>query len=142
MPAGGPLLTAAPMLGTAVRVLLAGYLAYLAWRLWRVGAPAALRNDVPVVRKDVFLTTLLNPKAFVFALAIFPPPEGAADFGVHAAVFALTVATVAIGWIMVGAGLRRNLPRRAEPRTLARASAIPVAVFAGTLAGTAVAAFV
>jgi threonine/homoserine/homoserine lactone efflux protein len=110
MLAGGPLVTAAPVLGTAVRMLLAGYLAYLAWRLRRVGVPAAARNDAPVARKDVFLTALLNPKAFVFALAIFPPPDGAAAFGVHAAVFALTVATVATGWIVVGAGLRRNLP--------------------------------
>src|SRR5919205_2164515 len=61
MLAGGPLVTAAPVLGTAVRMLLAGYLAYLAWRLRRVGVPAAARNDAPVVRKDVFLTTWLNP---------------------------------------------------------------------------------
>jgi threonine/homoserine/homoserine lactone efflux protein len=99
--ASGPFINAAPMLATAVRICLAGYSACLAWRLWRVGVPA---GDVApaMFGRNLFLTTLLNPKAFAVALAIFPP-SGTVDFGLRAAVFALISVVAAAGWIAIGA---------------------------------------
>src|SRR5262245_59970631 len=62
----GPLIMANPVLGTGIRLAAAIYLVYLAVVLWRHSS-VKVYDSCPVSFSRVFVTTLLNPKAIVFA---------------------------------------------------------------------------
>lgn len=85
------------MAHVALRVLAAGYLFLLARRLWTyewsvVHAPIAWRN--------VFSTTLLNPKAVVFAFLVFP--ANSVDLAPYFAGFSLLTLSIGMGWMSLG----------------------------------------
>jgi threonine/homoserine/homoserine lactone efflux protein len=66
-----PLLRAQPWLGTALKLTSSAYLLTLAVRLWR--RPQHGESNVNSISwRQVFTTTLLNPKGLVFALAVIP----------------------------------------------------------------------
>jgi threonine/homoserine/homoserine lactone efflux protein len=73
----GLLLQLVPGLFNAVLFVGAGYLGWIAWTLLRSRDAAALQADAPRLtpRAAVLrgaLTSLLNPKAYLFMLAVFP----------------------------------------------------------------------
>jgi threonine/homoserine/homoserine lactone efflux protein len=130
----GPAVAASPALGMAVRLAAGAYLAWSAWRLWRAGrggVPAA-----PAAPGRVFVTTLLNPKALVFAFVLFPGHDAATA----AAVFSGLVTVVALGWILIGASAGRAAGGLATPARIARATALAQAAFATVVTGTALGA--
>lgn len=67
----GPLITATPLLGLTLRLTAALYLIYLAMTLWRHGS-RQMHDSAPVTFSRVFVTTLLNPKAIIFAFTLLP----------------------------------------------------------------------
>jgi threonine/homoserine/homoserine lactone efflux protein len=67
----GPVVAGAPLLAGALRAAVGVYLLSLALRLWRRGG-AALATGAVVTPRQVVVTTLLNPKAIVFALGVVP----------------------------------------------------------------------
>lgn len=73
----GLLLQLVPGLFNAVLLAGAAYLGWIAWSLLRSRAAAALQADAPVLSPLAAvlrgtLTALLNPKAYLFMLAVFP----------------------------------------------------------------------
>jgi threonine/homoserine/homoserine lactone efflux protein len=70
--------------GPALRVVLSAYLIMLAYRLWYTRSTTPELTARIVTGRRVFLTTLLNPKALIFALAVFPPFDGMGQFGTYA----------------------------------------------------------
>ncbi|MBB5986976.1 LysE family translocator [Sphingobium lignivorans] len=65
--AGGPLLlTSFPVLATVIKLSAAAWVMYLAMRLWQ--PVLASRASYDVTARQVFCTTLLNPKALIFGL--------------------------------------------------------------------------
>ena len=72
----GPVVAASPLLATGLRLAVGSYLLLLAVRLWRRGGAALVEGGV-VTPRQVFTTTLLNPKALVFALGVVPFGERA-----------------------------------------------------------------
>ena len=86
----------------------------------------------------IFLTTLLNPKALIFAFVIMPPV--ALDrLWPFILVFWVLVPVCACGWIAVGALLPlagRGVVTRAR---IARGAATALIVFAAVIGGSAVA---
>jgi threonine/homoserine/homoserine lactone efflux protein len=105
-----PLIAAEPLLGKALRLAVAAVLVNAAFELWRSPAiskraEAAVANTVGV--RHVFLTTLLNPKALVFAMLIMPEggqPSLHAAFS-FAVLLPLLIALAACCWIAFGVGL-------------------------------------
>jgi threonine/homoserine/homoserine lactone efflux protein len=116
----GLLLQAFPAAFNALLVAGALYVAWIGWNLWRqpgalgeVDAGASRSARQTLVR--ALATCLLNPKAYVFTVAVFPQflhPERGSLFAQAAALSAICAATqvTVYGGVALGAaGLRRRL---------------------------------
>jgi threonine/homoserine/homoserine lactone efflux protein len=126
----GPVIASAPAVALGMRVVVGAYLVTLAAKLWRQTAtdPAV----APVTPGQVFLTTLLNPKALVFALGVVP--FGASNWWLYLLCFLLLLVTVAMGWIALGATLARAACATGGHGRLAlRLSAAGIGIFAVAL---------
>jgi threonine/homoserine/homoserine lactone efflux protein len=122
----GPWIAAAPTIAVVLRATVGAYLILLAVRLWRHGAD--LRSERMVTPPQVFLTTLLNPKALVFALGIVP--FGAPRVWPYLMGFTILLVAVALGWIAFGAQLGRLASARGRDGLIPRIAAAAVGVFA------------
>jgi threonine/homoserine/homoserine lactone efflux protein len=121
----GLLLQGWPALFNGLLVAGAAYVAWLAWGLWR--APALATPDAATApgrpARQAFasgaLTCLLNPKAYLFGVAVFPqflPPPGASatDWWARAlGLAAITAGTqlAVYGGLALLAGRPRSAPR-------------------------------
>ncbi len=127
-----------PGLAPLLQASIAAYLLVLAWQLWKSGTVAAAAES-PVGPRQVFLVTLTNPKALVFAYGIFPAALDGLVVAGHALVFALITAAVATTWILIGIMLRRGLLSRGAAHLVPRIAAVVILVFATGAAGSALA---
>ena len=125
----GPVLAGAPLLATALRIAVGAYLLLLAVRLWRRGG-AALATGAVITPRQVFVTTLLNPKAIVFALGILPFAAGQAVWPPYLLGFLVLLIAVATAWISTGALLGAAAGRRGWGRAVPRVGAAAVGGFA------------
>jgi threonine/homoserine/homoserine lactone efflux protein len=136
--AGGWAIALLPGLGPLLQASVAAYLLVLAWQLWKSGTVAAAAES-PVGPREIFLVTLMNPKALLFAYGIFPATLDGMVAAQHALVFVLTTATVATAWILIGMTLRRGLLSRGAAHLVPRIAAVVILVFATGAAGAALA---
>lgn len=123
----GPLVAGEPALAMALRLLVGAYLLLLAWRLWGSGG-VELASRRLVTPAQVFVTTLLNPKAIVFALGVVP--FGAPRVWPWMAGFLAMLAAVAACWIALGAVLERAAGRTGLGGMVPRVGAAAVGCFA------------
>jgi threonine/homoserine/homoserine lactone efflux protein len=135
-----PLAASHPLIPVASKLLASAWLAWTAVRLWRDGGAELLTVPAPASPARLFLTTLLNPKALIFAFAIFPQ-TGLTTLAPYVAVFAALVAIISAGWILLGGLIARSAFGTATPRRISRIAAIALGVFATLIASSAVAAF-
>ncbi len=128
----GPLIASVPALGVGLRAAVILYLLYLAAKLWRRGAQ---REDAatPITFARVFTTTLLNPKALVFALTLLPQGKDIAGFLPWLAALAVQIVLVGFCWISLGATIGQGLEGRVRPTLGYRIGAVILALFAGML---------
>lgn len=126
----GPFMQAVPIAAMVLRLVVSAYLICLACMLWRHGAHA---DRAPVSFRGVLITTLLNPKAVIFAFTLLPLQLAA--FGLFPWLGLLTVLIVTIGsaWIALGAALGRGLQGVGRPLLVYRLSAVALVVLAGTI---------
>ena len=106
------------------------------WLLWLAYSVWTTKDDGAEVRlvtvRQVFVTTLINPKAMIVALLV--QSEGmTAQFLVT---IAALVALAGAAWIVVGLVVRRSGSNLLGQRSLRRASAICLAGFGIILAGS------
>jgi threonine/homoserine/homoserine lactone efflux protein len=106
------------------------WLLVCAWRLWRHPASLATAH-APVGAMGVFMTTVLNPKALVFAFAL-APAEPAGLPGFLAAVATLTLVSC-LAWAGLGALAARGLAGRVTMRGLSKGGAVVLTGFAAAL---------
>ena len=123
----GPALSGNPALAGALRCMVGAYLLLLAIRLWRRGG-ATVVGSPPITPTHVFVTTLLNPKAIVFALGVVP--FAAARVWPYMLGFLLLVIAVALGWIALGAALGGAASSRGWRSAVPRVGAAAVGAFA------------
>jgi threonine/homoserine/homoserine lactone efflux protein len=128
----GPVVAASPVISVALRLAVGGYLFFLAVGLWRQGVPIdAVDGDAVVgaIRpRQVFVTTLLNPKAIIFALGVIP--FGSPHVWVYLVGFVVILAMVGTGWLLVGAGMGRMARDGARAHMVPRVGAAAVGAFA------------
>jgi len=137
---GGPLIAAVPSFGLLLRVLLIGYLLLLSWRLWQTD-PALIRTDIRFITlRQVFVTTLLNPKALIFAFAIFPSPDAGRSIIPYAVIFTLVALLASTGWITFGAIIGRLGSDGQARRLLPRLAAVVLSILACVIGASLIAA--
>lgn len=130
---GAEFLAGWPEVARVIKFAAAAWVAVLAVRLWRMPAPGPAGAAAMVTQRQVFITTLLNPKALIIGLALLPT-AGMAALPLHVALFAASVVAVASLWAGLGAGLRRGATSTLPPLAR-RAAACWLAVLAATLLG-------
>lgn len=89
----------------------------------------------PVGFRDVFVTTLMNPKALLFASTLFPLEafRSAAYFAWAMAVFLIVLAPIGIGWSYLGVLLTSRRAWAPHTPKLLRGAALVLLMFSGTL---------
>lgn len=126
----GPVLAASPAITTLLRVAIGAYLLYAAFELWtRRDVLQGASAGVPASR--VFITTLLNPKALVFAFGVIP--FAAANVAPYVLAFAVFVAVAGLSWIAVGRVVGRAMVSGETSRAIPRVSALVLTCFAGLI---------
>ena len=107
--------------------------------LWRQsGLPIADARPIGPLR--VFVTTLLNPKAIIFAFTLLPLGQSDGLVAALPRLGALSVLIVLIGtcWIAAGSSLQRGYHGIAKPRVGYRAGAVALVLVAGLVSGNAI----
>jgi threonine/homoserine/homoserine lactone efflux protein len=123
-----PIVDDIPQFGVAVRFGLICYLLVLARRLWRTCMTPAEGTAV-ISGARVFFTTLLNPKALIFAFAVFPTLRGVSQITLYSGAFAVTAVPISISWILFGASAGRYMSDELQ-KLLPRITAVILAGFA------------
>lgn len=125
----GPLVTGIPMAGAVLRAAVIIYVLYLARLLWRYRARERT-SATPVTFRAVLVTTLLNPKAAVFAFLLLPPAIGLVELTPWIAIMAVQIVAVGAAWLTLGAALGGGLRGLGHPELMYRLSAIALVIMA------------
>ncbi len=129
----GPVFSAYPLLAVALKLVVAVYLAWIAVGLWVRGAQLTERGK-PVTLRSVFVTTLLNPKALIFAISVIPAVSSQLPW--YLTGFAVMVLSAGFSWILVGAMIGTTAGER-HARLVPRIGSVALAGFAGVLGASA-----
>ncbi len=124
-----PVLAAVPASAAVLRIAVAAYLIYLAFKLWRQASADDSRVEA-VTLSQIFVATLLNPKGLIFAFAILPQEIDLLALAPWIAVLAVEIVAIGFGWILAGSLLQRGF-RDVAPKGFGyRLSAVALAMLA------------
>lgn len=127
----GPVIHAYPVVGIGLKIAVVAYLGWIAFRLWT--HDASLTGARTVDARAVFITTLLNPKALIFALSIIPAAHpGLVWFFVA---FATAVPSVGLVWIFVGRAIGAASGEH-NAGVVRRIASVALVGFAGVIAAS------
>ena len=124
-----------PLMLSTIKVVGGLYLMHVAVGLWR--NTLQLSNAAREIRRrELFLATLSNPKALLFALVLFPVQtwQGLLPYVGVMSAFVMVVAIMGALWIAFGALLMQDGLRVIKPRTFQRVAALALCGFAVWLA--------
>lgn len=135
---GGLLVEAVPLVAPVIRLGLAAYLVLLGCCLWRSEEAEATSRVITPGR--IFLTTLFNPKAAIFAFFLMPH-DGLAALALWTAGFSAVVLAAGFTWLHLGHRIRRH-GGSAAAAWVPRIASIALVGFAVVIAGRTVSAYV
>ncbi|WKV49546.1 LysE family translocator [Dickeya fangzhongdai] len=120
---------------SVIKLFSACYVVYLAIKVWRFSFHQISGN---ITFGTVFITTLLNPKAFLFADSIIPPSAFIYQDSYIQAMFALLLALLPISFIWTYAGTLISLndassQRRLKPTLFYRGASLVISLFAASM---------
>lgn len=116
-----PFMSAHPEIGLVVKLAAACWILLMARALWTTKAHDV--GERPITLGQVFVTTVLNPKGLIIALAIMPQ-VGLLAMLPWLAAFAVLVVSAGSLWVIAGTFLAR-LPRRPIGPRLPRRRRLP-----------------
>ena len=128
-----------PMIPVILKLFSAAYIFYLAIKLWRT-ASKEIDLDQPSIRsRELFIATLLNPKALLFASAIFPVYvwQSSVAYTAHMLTFLLLILPIAFFWTYVGSILASNRVRWLNPCNMQRTASLVLVGFSVPLSYSA-----
>jgi len=123
----GPVLAGSPVISMVLRIAVGIYLFMLAWKLWNRGETDPAKATA-ISFRQLFVATLLNPKAVIFALAVIP--FGKPHVWAYLLGFVMMVAVVGTGWLIVGDGAGRLARAGGKAQWVPRIGAAVVSIFA------------
>lgn len=129
----GPIFAAYPLIGSALKIAVAIYLGWIAVKLWRRGARLAAPASA-VTLPNVLVTTLLNPKALIFALSIIPMEHPQLIWFFVA--YAISVVCVGFCWILIGRAIGATAGER-HAGVVPRIASLALVGFAGLIFASA-----
>ncbi|MCU4578773.1 LysE family transporter [Acinetobacter courvalinii] len=121
-----------PLLPTFLKLLSAAYIIFLAIKLWRTANQDVVLNQPTIRPKELLCATLLNPKALLFASAIFPAAAWKSQdiYMAHMATFVVLILPIALFWISVGAMLASKKVNWLSQAKLQRTACVVLVSFA------------
>jgi threonine/homoserine/homoserine lactone efflux protein len=129
------LLEGRPALAITLRLVAALWVLFLAIRLWRVSSSETTPDSASTVTiGQVFLTTVLNPKAPIVGLVIMPHGP-LSQIAPAIGLFSLLVAGAGTSFLVLGSLIGRAPVL--SPQLVYRVAAVCLGVFSLGLAGTA-----
>ena len=133
----GPFLQQAPMAQLVLRLALSLYLAFLAVKLW--GTPDEGAGEKAITPYRVFVVTLLNPKALIFAFVVLPPLAGGRWLAALPYLTGLSglILAASLCWITLGAALRSGRMAAVTPQIVRRLGAAVLLIFAAVIGASA-----
>lgn len=134
---------AVPWLPPLLKLLSATFIIYLAVKLWLISTKEIEFNQPLITSKALFVATLLNPKALLFASAIFPQTVwlNLDQYFIHMGIFLALIIPIAFLWIAFGTLLISNQIVWLNQRNLQRTAAFILTFFAMPLAFSAITSF-
>lgn len=129
-----------PWLPGVVRIASSVYIAWLAWRMWRAAVALPSSTQRAIGMRTLFVATLLNPKAILFAGSLFPSAAFAERtvYLESMAIFAALLVPIGMLWVAFGAALGSGRQTWISPFQMQRGASVVLGVFAVTLAWTAI----
>jgi threonine/homoserine/homoserine lactone efflux protein len=125
-----PIILRYPSIQTCLRAAAVLFLLYMVWHLFR-GSTRHVVAKNGVTWSRVFTTTLLNPKAFIFALAVIP--FGTPRAGTYFTWFFFILLPISAAWIVIGAVLGQAVHQEHRERITQRLCACVLGAFAVVL---------
>ncbi len=129
----GPFLADHPIAASVLKLCSAAWVTLLAMKLW-VTPLGELTERGLITFQQVFITTMLNPKALIFGIALLPNGSLVETLP-RLGIFAMIVAVVAVFWLTAGASILRFASQR-FPCLFCRVAASFLMAFAVSLAGS------
>jgi threonine/homoserine/homoserine lactone efflux protein len=137
----GPIVALMPGVAFALRIAVGLYLLRAAWKLWR-HTDMSLPGQRVITIQQVFVTTLLNPKAIIFAFTLIPF-GGSGDLARSVpwiGILSLLIVMIGACWIAAGAAVQSSVKGGAGAQACCRVGAIALMLFAALIGGNAIAA--
>ncbi|UIY29720.1 LysE family transporter [Neorhizobium galegae] len=130
-----PFFDAYPQASVWAKLAAGVWVLYLGYSLWMSEKQA--KDAVEISVRQVFVTTVLNPKALIIALVIMPH-DGLTELAPRLALFAGFVLLAANGWIAFGSLMRRTERFEVKPIVVRRVAAACLVLFAMILASASI----
>lgn len=128
--------TSRPWLLDTIKLLSSVYILWLAIKMWTKSRSLQNPKVRPVGFRDVFVATLMNPKALLFASTLFPLEafKSAGNFAWAVLLFLIVLAPIGVGWSCLGGLLTSPRSWAAHTSTFPRCASLVLVTFSGSLA--------
>ncbi|MFT4020669.1 MAG: LysE family transporter [Acinetobacter sp.] len=129
-----------PLLPVIIKLASATYIVFLAIKLWKT-AKQDLNMDQPTIgARELFCATLLNPKALLFASAIFPASAWTSLklYMMHILTFEALIMPIALCWILLGTVLTSNKVQWLNACNLQRTASLVLMTFSVPMSYSAI----
>ena len=129
-----------PIIPTFLKLLSALYIIFLAIKLWKTANIEASYNQPTIRARELFCATLLNPKALLFASAIFPSTAWLTmqTYSLHMGLFLLLIVPIALFWTFIGSILASNKVRWLTQANLQKTASVVLISFSIPLSYSAI----
>ncbi len=120
-----------PILPIFLKLVSALYIIFLAIKLWKT-ADIEASYHLPTIRaRELFCATLLNPKALLFASAIFPSSAWLTlnNYLAHIGMFLILIVPIALFWTFIGSILASNKVRWLNQSNLQKTASLVLVSF-------------
>ncbi|AYO53364.1 MULTISPECIES: LysE family translocator [Acinetobacter] len=129
-----------PSIPVILKLFSAGYILFLALKLWRTSDHVENFDQATIGIRELFIATLLNPKALLFASAIFPAFvwHNLSAYISHMLVFLMLIIPIAFFWTFIGSVLCSNKVTWLNQRNMQRTASLVLVSFTVPLSYSAI----